>query len=69
VKKIIRQLQKEFVNVAAHELRTPAQAIIGYAELLNNSPNRNFSYEKSLLRNADRLHRLASDILDVAKLG
>jgi signal transduction histidine kinase len=27
-------LQKDFVNVAAHELRTPTQSILGYTELL-----------------------------------
>lgn len=27
------KLQKEFINTAAHELRTPTQAIMGYAEL------------------------------------
>ena len=27
------KLQKEFINIAAHELRTPTQAIMGYAEL------------------------------------
>jgi signal transduction histidine kinase len=28
------RLQKDFVNVAAHELRTPTQSILGYTELL-----------------------------------
>jgi signal transduction histidine kinase len=27
------KLQKEFINIAAHELRTPTQAIMGYTEL------------------------------------
>src|SRR5215216_5665520 len=27
------KMQKEFINIAAHELRTPTQAILGYAEL------------------------------------
>lgn len=29
----LTQMQNEFVNVAAHELRTPTQAIVGYAEM------------------------------------
>jgi signal transduction histidine kinase len=28
------RLQKDFINVAAHELRTPTQSILGYTELL-----------------------------------
>ena len=28
------RMQSEFINVAAHELRTPVQSILGYAELL-----------------------------------
>ena len=62
------ELQKEFINTAAHELRTPSQAIIGFAELLNKSPKRNRGYEETLLRNANRLHRLSTDILDVARI-
>jgi signal transduction histidine kinase len=62
------ELQKEFINTAAHELRTPSQAIIGFAELLNKSPKRNRGYEENLLRNANRLHRLSTDILDVARI-
>jgi two-component system, OmpR family, sensor histidine kinase VicK len=27
-------MQKEFINVAAHELRTPTQAVLGYSEIL-----------------------------------
>jgi signal transduction histidine kinase len=62
------KMQSEFVNIAAHELRTPSQAIIGYAEMLDNSLNRNRDYEKALLRNADRLYKLIKDILDVARI-
>ncbi|MDF0679930.1 MAG: HAMP domain-containing sensor histidine kinase, partial [Candidatus Nitrosocosmicus sp.] len=34
-KKLIQseQLEREFINTAAHELRTPTQAVMGYAEL------------------------------------
>src|SRR5215213_5056984 len=30
------KMQKEFINIAAHELRTPTQAILGYSELLQD---------------------------------
>ncbi len=31
-------MQQEFIDVAAHELRTPAQSILGYAELAKADP-------------------------------
>jgi signal transduction histidine kinase len=62
------EMEKQFINIAAHELRTPAQSIIGYAEMLNQSETRNRKYEQALLRNADRLYRLSADILDVARI-
>jgi two-component system, OmpR family, sensor histidine kinase VicK len=67
------KMQKEFINVAAHELRTPIQPILGLLGLLrskkddikkqdlNNSLN-------LLMRNAQRLKRLSEDILDVTKI-
>jgi two-component system sensor histidine kinase VicK len=61
-------MQKEFINTAAHELRTPAQAICGYAEMLEEWPERNLEYEKAISRNAGRLYRLTTDILDVARI-
>ena len=33
--KLSDKMQREFINIAAHELRTPAQSILGYAELVN----------------------------------
>ncbi|MGA8083742.1 MAG: hypothetical protein WB988_17960, partial [Candidatus Nitrosopolaris sp.] len=32
------KMQQEFINIAAHELRTPAQSILGYAELTKADP-------------------------------
>jgi two-component system, OmpR family, sensor histidine kinase VicK len=63
------KMQKEFINVAAHELRTPTQAILGYSELLqNDSEEYAADMLKSLTRNAYRLQSLITDILDVAKI-
>ena len=63
------RMQKEFINIAAHELRTPVQAILGYSELLQNVSGE-FAAEmlKSLTRNAYRLQLLITDILDVARI-
>ena len=67
-------MQKEFINVAAHELRTPIMPILGEAELIENDINDNefasVSKEQisSIIRNAKRLDRLAADILDVTNI-
>jgi two-component system sensor histidine kinase VicK len=64
------RMQKEFINIAAHELRTPAQAILGYSELLlqDDSGEHVAGMLKSLTRNAYRLQSLITDILDVARI-
>ena len=61
---------REFIDIAAHELRTPIQPILGLAETLQHATNR--AEQKRLLKviakNAQRLERLAEDILDVARV-
>jgi two-component system, OmpR family, sensor histidine kinase VicK len=66
--KVHDKMQKEFIDVAAHELRTPTQAIVGYSELLDMEPERSKEYVGPILRNAERLQRLTGDILDVARM-
>ena len=61
-------MEKEFVNLAAHELRTPSQSIIGYSEMLKDSPERNKRYEEVILRNAERLHSLVTNMLNIARI-
>jgi len=67
-------MQKEFINVAAHELRTPIMPILGEAELIENDISDNDSARvgkeqiASIIRNAKRLDRLAADILDVTNI-
>jgi len=61
-------MEKEFINIAAHELRTPSQSIIGYSELLKNLPERNKQYEAAILRNAERLFSLVTDMLNIARI-
>jgi signal transduction histidine kinase len=68
--KVHDKMQKEFINIAAHELRTPIQPIIGLAEVLN-SKARDIEQRELLgvvIRNAKRLRRLTEDILDVTKI-
>jgi two-component system, OmpR family, sensor histidine kinase VicK len=64
-------MQKEFINIAAHELRTPIQPILGLAEVLSSKTGRIEQYNElidAIIRNAKRLQRLTEDILDVTKI-
>ena len=68
--KIHDKMQKEFINVAAHELRTPIQPIIGLTEVLQ-SQIKDVKQQEMLevtIRNAKRLMQLTNDILDVTKI-
>jgi two-component system, OmpR family, sensor histidine kinase VicK len=62
------KMQKEFINVAAHELRTPTQSILALANLIAHHPERRDEIMQAILRNASRLQRLTNDILDVTRI-
>ena len=64
------KIQKEFIDVAAHELRTPIQPILGLSEVLLSKIKNKDDYEliETIARNAKRLQRLTEDILDVTKI-
>jgi signal transduction histidine kinase len=62
--------QREFINIAAHELKTPIQPILSLTELLR-SQIKDVKQQEILditIRNAKRLQRLSNDILDAAKI-
>ncbi len=63
-------IRQEFINVAAHELRTPIQPILGYAELLLEEETDDSKKQAlmGIVHNSERLQKLASDILDVARM-
>jgi signal transduction histidine kinase len=77
-------MQKEFINIAAHELRTPIVPILGFSEVLYSKVKERRQKEhrqeelgqlqeqeemlEIILRNADRLHQLTEDILDVTRI-
>ena len=70
--KVHDRMQREFINIAAHELRTPIQPILGLSEIAsskikNQDPELNKLLE-TIFRNAKRLSRLTEDILDVTKI-
>ena len=64
-------MQEEFINIAAHELRTPTQAILGYSELAMESEELKET-ELNLLRpihtNAERLSKMIEDVLCITKI-
>jgi two-component system, OmpR family, sensor histidine kinase VicK len=73
--KLSDKMQREFINIAAHELRTPAQSVLGYAELMREDAlhwqgNIGESIEaiEAIYRNAERLQRLTNEILDVSRI-
>ena len=68
--KVHDKMQKDFINIAAHELRTPIQPILGLSEaVLSKSKDET---QKELLevvvRNAKRLTTLIENILDVTRI-
>ncbi|MFL6330400.1 MAG: histidine kinase dimerization/phospho-acceptor domain-containing protein, partial [Nitrososphaeraceae archaeon] len=67
------KMQKEFINIAAHELRTPIQPILGLTQVIRSKiGGREGQEEVELLnvisRNAKRLQQLTENILDVTKI-
>ena len=66
--KVHDKMQKEFINVASHEMKTPTQAIIGYSDLMQKHPDKREEMLKAISRNAVRLQRLTNDILDVTRI-
>jgi signal transduction histidine kinase len=68
--KSLDRLRDEFINIAAHELRTPIQPILTLTEIIRSKIEDTQQREllDSVIRNAKRLHRLTEDILDISRL-
>ena len=62
--------QREFINVAAHELRTPIQPVLSLSDILHSKIKDSKQREllDVVIRNAKRLQRLSEDILDVTRI-
>lgn len=64
----------EFLSLASHELKTPITSIMGFAELLlrraqkRQTPEPELKVLESINRQADRLTRLITDMLDVSRI-
>jgi signal transduction histidine kinase len=64
------KVQKEFINIAAHELRTPIQPILGLSHVMYSEvqdPKQRQLLEV-VVRNANRLKKLTDNILDVTRI-
>ena len=68
-------MQREFINIAAHELRTPIQALLGIIDLIESKTDiRKEKVELSraiiemMIRNVTRLERLSANILDASRI-
>ena len=68
--KIHDKMQKEFIDIAAHELRTPIQPILGLTEVISSRIKDTEEAEllKVVRRNAKRLQQLTEDVLDVTRI-
>jgi signal transduction histidine kinase len=65
------KMKTTFINVAAHELRSPIQPILGLSEVLLNREVNIEQYNEflnTIYRNAKRLQQLTENILDVTKI-
>ena len=68
--KVHGKMQREFIDIAAHELRTPIQPILGLTEVISSRIKDTEEAEllKVVSRNAKRLQQLTEDILDVTRI-
>ena len=78
--KAYAQSQTDFVNIAAHELRTPTQSILGFTEILQDATKNGPAQTEagsgvnideavnSISNNARRLKKLTDDILTVSRI-
>ena len=68
--KVHDNMQNEFINIAAHELRTPIQPILGLSQVLSHELHDIYQIQlvDVIIRNARRLQKLTEDILDITKI-
>jgi len=67
---IASQYKSNFIANMSHEFRTPMNAILGFCELLKNSPldNKSKSYVEAIASSGKLLLALINDILDLSKI-
>jgi two-component system, OmpR family, sensor histidine kinase VicK len=69
--KVHDKMQRQFIDIAAHELRTPIQPILGLSQVLQSRLKNSREHQElldAIVRNAKRLQQLTENILDVTKI-
>ena len=68
--KASEKMKEEFINIAAHELRTPIQPILGLSDIMYSKVKDEEQHEllEIIIRNAKRLKRLTDNLLDITKI-
>jgi len=69
----VDKLKSEFVSTVSHELRTPMTSIKGYADLMlmgaaGEMAEGQVRYLSVIKNNADRLHMLVNDLLNISRI-
>ena len=64
------KMKDEFINIAAHELRTPIQPILGLSYIIYSKVKDEELHEllDIIMRNGKRLKRLTDNLLDITKI-
>ena len=60
----------EFLATMSHEIRSPLNAVIGFSELLVETPldQRQREYASSIRQSSEHLHSIINDVLDYSKI-
>ena len=68
----LERVRQEFLSNVSHELRTPLTAILTFVETLEggaiNDPQNNERFLSVIRRNAERMHSLIDDILELSAI-
>jgi len=70
----VDRLKTNFISTVSHELRTPMTSIKGYADLLlmgaaGELYSGQLGYLSIIKQNAERMHMLVNDLLDISEIG
>lgn len=66
----LEQLKTDMIRIAAHDLRNPLSAILGFSSLLGDTelPPRQLEYAKVIEKSAHRMHKIITDILSLQRI-